>query len=215
MRTFTVPTNPYGDFRLYSHKDVIFNPGLTCLIGCNGSGKSTLMMLMKEELKNKPGVLVLSYDDRSNGGSHLMEKFGFNERYDKLGAMMMSSEGEKIHIGLEDFVSTMRRAIWQCEPDELWIFMDAVGSGLSIDGIREVKDFADCVYEDNEGKRDVYFVVSTNEFEFAEKTDCIDVTTFEHVLFTEYNTYRDFILKTRMKKDKRIERLQKKHASKT
>ena len=206
MRKLQVPTNPYGEFRLYSRKDVTFNPGFTCLIGCNGSGKSTLMTLLKDKLKKEPGVLVLSYDDRLNGGSNLMSKFGFQERFEDLSYMMSASEGEKIHRGLEDFVGTMRRRIWQQEPSALWIFMDAVGSGLSIDGIQEIKDFADAVIEDNKDKRDVYFVVSTNEFEFADKEDCIDVTTFQHVTFSEYDTYRDFILKARAKKDKRFKK---------
>ena len=203
MRKFTVTTKPY-DEKLYAQKEVVFNPGLTCLIGCNGSGKSTLMMLIKDQLRNDKDILMLSYDDRLNGGHNLMEKFGFQDRMEDLGRMLVSSEGERIHQGLEDFVNGMRVKIWRQEPKELWIFMDAVGSGLSIDGILEIKDLANAICEDNEGKRDVYFVVSTNEFEFADRADCIDVTTFKHMLFSEYSTYKDYILRTRDQKDKRL-----------
>ena len=206
MREIRVPTNPYGD-RLFSRRTVKLYPGrITCLVGCNGSGKTTLMMELKEILKKEKDILALSYDDRTDGGHHLMEKFGFEDKMSDLAMMFMSSEGERIHKGLCDFVAGMRREIWRREPRELWIFMDAVGSGLSIDGIQEIKDFADCLFEDNEGSRDIYFIVSTNEFEFAENADCIDVTTFQHVTFTEYGTYRDYILKTRKKKDKRLEK---------
>ena len=205
MREFEVPTRPYEE-RLYLKKNVVFNTGLTVLVGCNGSGKSTLLTLLKEQLSNDKDALVLSYDDRSNGGRNLMEKFGFQDRMSDLARMMTSSEGEKIHHGIEDFVIGMRREIWRREPRELWIFMDAVGSGMSIDGIQEIKDLADAIIEDNERQRDVYFVVSTNEYEFAENADCIDVTTFNHMTFTSYDVYRDYILKTRKKKDKRTDR---------
>jgi hypothetical protein len=169
------------------------------------------MGLLKDQLKKNDDVLVLSYDDRNNGGHNLMEKFGFLDRLQDLGQMMMSSEGERIHIGLSDFVNGMRKAIWQREPDELWIFMDAVGSGLSIDGIREIKDFASAIIEDNAPKRKVYFIVSTNEYEFTTaesefplKVDCLDVTTFKHLSFKDYEDYRQFVLHTRKKKDKRV-----------
>lgn len=202
MRTFTVPTKPYG-FRLYSRKEVTLFTGLTVLIGCNGSGKSTLMMLLKDQLKHDENALVLEYDDRQNGGHNLMEKFGFTGNMEGLATMFSSSEGEKIMIGIGDFVRKMRCEIQSNNPKEIWIFFDAIGSGLSIDGIREIKEFADIVVEDNQGT-DVYFVVSTNEYEFTIGADCIDVMTFGHVVFTQYDTYRDFILRTRKKKDRRF-----------
>lgn len=203
MRKFTVPTRPFDDnMRLYLRKEVEFHPGFTTLIGCNGSGKSTLMTLMKDRLKNEPDVLVLSYDDRMNGGHNLMEKFGFQNRMNDLAQMMTSSEGEKIHKGLEDFVMGMRKEIWRRSPHEIWIFMDAVGSGLSIDGIQEIKDLANAITMDNRGVL-VYFVVSTNEYEFTIGADNIDVTTFRHLKFKDYDEYRDYILKTAKKKEKR------------
>lgn len=202
MREFVIPKDPYGEFKLYSNGKVYFNPGVTVLVGCNGSGKSTLLMLLKERIKRLDGVLLLEYDDRTSGGHNLMEKFGFFENYKGLATMMCSSEGERIIIGVGDFISKIRRTVRETQPKELWIFLDAVGSGLSIDCIAEIQDIAKVIVEDN-ASIPTYFVISTNEYEFAKDADCIDVTTFKHRTFKRYDSYKNFILSTRAKKDKR------------
>ena len=208
-RKFQIPTDPYDEgVRLYARKDISFKPGLTTLIGCNGSGKSTLLMLLKDQLREDPDILVMKYDDRYDGGHNLMEKMGFLDDLTGLSTMMTSSEGERIYVGLGRFIGSMRREIRRNRPKEIWILMDAVGSGLSIDKIDEVKDFADIVAEDNAGI-DIYFIVSTNEYEFADGTDCIDVTTFQHKTFSDYAVYRSYILETARKKDKRMKKLER------
>lgn len=203
MRTFTIPIKPFGDnMRLYLKKDVTFNPGFTTLIGCNGSGKTTLMQLIKEQLKKDKDSLVLSYDDRTDGQSNLMSYFGAMGDTDRLVDMFVSSEGERISRGLGLFAQGLRQKIGRANPKQLWLLMDAVGSGLSIDGILDVKDFANAVIMDNLGI-EVYFIVSTNEYEFTIGSDNIDVTTFDHLLFTSYEEYRKFVLKTSKKKERR------------
>lgn len=200
MRNFIVPTKPY-DFRLYSRKEVSFNPGFTALVGCNGSGKSTLMHIVHDQLCNGPDILALKYDDRIDGGDRLAGRFGFYGDTANMASMIMSSEGEKILHGICHFVSSLKHKIDDANPKEIWIFMDAVGSGLSIDGIDELKDLYQII-QDTNPERDVYFVVSTNEYEFARDSDCIDVTTFKHMTFATYDEYRNYILKTSQKKIK-------------
>lgn len=203
MRTFTVSTCPFGDgMRLYSHKDITFKPGFTTLVGCNGSGKTTLMMLLKEQLECDKNVLLFSYNDRQNGGSNLMEAMTFYGDMSGVANMFSSSEGERIIYGVGNFAKGLRHRIKKSNPKEVWILLDAVGSGLSIDGIRDIKDLANAVIEDNTGI-DVYFVVSTNEYEFSIGCDSIDVTTFSHITFDDYTEYQNFILKTYKKKQKR------------
>ena len=203
MRKFTVPTRPFDDdMRLYLRKDVEFHPGLTTLIGCNGSGKTTLMLLIKDKLRQDKDVLVLSYDDRFEGGSNLMGALAFRDDMSGVASMFMSSEGERIIRGVGYFARGIRKRIQKANPKEIWILLDAVGSGLSIDGIQDVKDFANAVIMDNRGVL-VYFVVSTNEYEFTIGADNIDVTTFRHLKFKDYDEYRDYILKTAKKKEKR------------
>lgn len=206
MRIFTVPTNPFDDdTRLYSRKKVTFNPGLTALIGCNGSGKTTLMMLIKDELQKDKDVLLLSYNDRFDGQSNLMEALAFRDDMSGVAGMFMSSEGERIIRGVGYFAQGIRKRIQKANPKEIWILLDAVGSGLSIDGIQDVKALAKAVIEDNQGT-DVYFVVSTNEYEFSAGNDNIDVTTFRHMRFINYEEYRNYILKTSEKKQKRYQK---------
>lgn len=211
MRTITVPTCPYDqDQRIYLRKDVTFMPGrLTSLVGCNGSGKSTLMMMIQDQLKEDPDILCLKYNDRTEGGSNLMSMFHFHRQMDRLAETFMSSEGERIFIGVGNFISGLRAQIAKKKPKEIWIFLDAVGSGLSIDNIQEIREIVPVIVEDNPGI-DVYFVVSTNEYEFTCGVDCIDVTTFKHIMFKSYEAYRGYILDTRKKKDKREQRAREK-----
>ena len=212
-RKFQIPTDPYDEgVRLYARKDISLNPGLTTLIGCNGSGKSTLLMFLKDQLQKDPDILVMKYDDRYDGGHNLMEKMGFLEDFVGLSTMMTSSEGERIYVGLGHFIGNMRREIRKNHPKEVWILMDAVGSGLSIDKIDEIKELADIIIEDNPGI-DVYFIVSTNEYEFTVGADCIDVTTFKHMTFNDYADYRNYILETAKRKEKRYERITAKQTS--
>ena len=212
-RTFTVPTDPYDDgVRLFKRKDVVFNPGLTALIGCNGTGKSTLLRLMEKQLKKQDDAVCLAYNDRTDGGNTLSGRFLHYGMMEDLARYALSSEGERIHQGIENFVSGIRRYVMAKSPKEVWILMDAVGSGLSLDKIREIKDFVGCMEEDPEIK-ELYFVVATNEFEFAINADCIDVTTFDHMLFSDggYAEYRDYILNTAEKKQKRYDRITKRN----
>ena len=210
---FNIPTNPYDDpIRLYERKTLTIKEGLTVLVGCNGSGKSTLMRLIKDKLRNQKDVLCLGYDDRSDGQSNLMSKFGFYDDLNNLSRMLMSSEGERIHIGIEEFVAGLRSKIQRASPKSVFILMDAVGSGLSIDGIDEIKEIVPIIAEDNPN-REVYFIVSTNEYEFAEKADCIDVRTFQHLRFGTYEEYKEFILDSWKKKDRRYGRINQKRAS--
>lgn len=203
MRTFIVPIKPFDDdMRLYLRKMVTFNPGLTTLIGCNGSGKTTLMTFMKDGLRHDKDVLLLTYNDRSEGQSNLMEALAFRDDMSGVASMFMSSEGERIIRGVGYFARGIRKRIQKANPKEIWILLDAVGSGLSIDGIQDIKDLAKAVIEDNQGT-DVYFVVSTNEYEFTIGADNIDVTTFKHAQFKNYEEYRKFILKTSEKKQRR------------
>lgn len=199
-----MPTRPYGDERLYLRKDITFNTGLTVLTGCNGSGKSTLLLLIKDKIRkmDSDDILCLKYDDRKDGGSHMMESMLFHDNLSGLANMAFSSEGERIMSGFGNFVSSLGCKVSQTNAKEVWILVDAVGSGLSIDGILEIKDFANFIQEENP-RKNIYFVVSTNEYEFARGSDCIDVTTFRHITFNDYEVYKSYILETKKKKSKR------------
>lgn len=203
MREFTIPTNPYDeDKRLYCRKTVSFEPGLTVLCGCNGSGKSTLLRLIRDQLKDDDSVCMLHFDNYNDGGGHDISKLMFFGDYTSGATMMMSSEGERISQSVGRFIQKVGTTVRREKPTEVWVLMDAVGSGLSIDGIDEIKDFTEFIRGAEPGIV-FYFVVCTNEYEFAAGSDCVDITTFTHRTFGSYEDYKKFILATRKKKDKR------------
>ena len=203
MRTFRVDRRPYDeDVALYDKSTVSFSPGLTVLVGCNGSGKSTLLMLLKDQLREDDSVLMMEYDDRYNGGTNRIGELMFHGNTTAAANMFCSSEGERIQQSVGYFVSRLGKELRSKRHKEVWVLLDAVSSGLSIDNAVEIKEFVQFVQGENPGT-DIYFVVSTNEYEFASGTDCINVTSLRHRRFRSYNDYRKFILKTREIKDRR------------
>ena len=200
---FEIPQCPFDKGnKLYGGKILKLKPGFTPFVGCNGSGKSTLLVLLKDLLKEREGAVILKYDDRYDGGHNLMDRMAWFGDMESVAGMLMSSEGERIYRGVRDLVGRIARTVRGEKPKELWILMDAVGSGLSIDFICEIKDIFPFIQEQNPGI-DCFFLMPTNEYEFARGEDCVDVTTFKHVRFKDYEDYREHVLNTRRKKDAR------------
>ena len=93
----------------------------------------------------------------------------------------------------------------QEESNERWILLDAIDSGLSIDNIVDVKEYLfKTILENNFGK-EIYILVVANEYEMARGEDCFDVHNGKYVKFTDYEDYRNFVLKSKEWKDKRDE----------
>lgn len=95
--------------------------------------------------------------------------------------------------------------------DERWLLLDATDSGYSVDNVIELKDFLKLIEQDAEkfGKT-LYVVITANEYELARGERCMDVNTGKYVTFSDYEEYRKHIIESRKRKDKRIERLDKK-----
>lgn len=211
MPSFTVPTDPYATgVRLFSRKSVDIDPGLTPLVGCNGSGKSTFLRLLRDQLVDRPGAVVIDYDDRTDGGTNRISEL-MMMRGDAVAAanMLCSSEGERINQSVGILVSKIGCTVRAERPQEVWVLMDSVGSGLSADYVNEVKDFVSWIRGEETGIV-FYFIVATNEYEFARGERCVDVTAMKPVTFKDYEDYRSFILRTRAKKDQRYEKERKK-----
>lgn len=203
MRNFVIPKNPYDSNRiLYTRDNVTINNGITVLCGCNGSGKTTLLRFINRQLEKDKCVSVLYFDNYVDGGSTKIQQLLMTGHSEECATMVMSSEGERIMQSVSYIASKIGSTIRNNNPKEMWILLDAVGSGLSIDGIDEVLDFINFVQEQNP-TMELYCVISTNEYEFAKGNDCIDVRTFKHMRFDDYEKYRNFILKSRKVKDKR------------
>lgn len=204
-RTFTISTKPYDDFTLYNRKNFTINPGLTVLIGCNGAGKTTMLNHIKYELE-KSEIPVFQYDNVHDGGSNSISRAGFYDQMDTLASLLCSSEGEKISQNIGQAAGQIGGFVRKnSNKGEVWILFDAIDSGYSIDNIIETKhDLFDTIIEDC-GKRniDVYIVVSANSYEMACGEQCLDIWSGKYITFENYDEYKQYILKTRERKDRR------------
>ena len=190
--------------KIYQRTTVTFYPGLTVLVGCNGIGKTTLIHQLQDLLKDK-GIPTIHFDNLKDGGSNARRRAGFFGNMDFLIGSFISSEGENIHMNLYNFAGQIARFVeTNKDSDELWIFMDAVDSGFSVDNIIELKeDLCKPIIEANPDKN-IYIIISANEYELAHGEKCFDVLRGKYREFKSYEAYRSFILRTRQAKDKRV-----------
>lgn len=196
----------YNDIgcNIYQKGTVTINPGVTVLVGCNGIGKTTLIRQLKDQLENE-NVPALSFDNLHEGGHYARSAAMFYQDFAFVGTSMQSSEGENIALNIGNFASKIgdfqRR---HADAKELWLFFDAVDSGLSVDNVVELKDVLFRLILENRGSTEVYIVVSANEYELVRGEACFDVLRCKYTKFSSYERYRNFILKTREIKDSRI-----------
>lgn len=208
MREFNFPKNPFDSKDkaiFFKKKKQIIQPGLTVLVGCNGYGKSTYLQIIEEELiKNK--IPVMFYDDRHDG-NYSIEESMLLDNYSLMANEFCSSEGERIKIHIGKIAQKMGMLAKKQKTKEIWVLLDAIDSGLSIDNVIEFKDFIyHCLIPDmKKNKTELYIVVSANEFELAYNENCKDIYTGKDIKFTNYDQYKEFILKTNEIKNMRYD----------
>lgn len=232
MYEFKTWRDPYGEgFSTCSKTKVVLNEGLTVLVGCNGAGKSTLICNIKDSLKREK-LPCYCFDNLKDGGHNAMtmafetENFGFGA------TAFCSSEGENITLNIGTIIQNVREFIRTGETPESkrrkaldevfgnkdadktpktnmrFIIMDAIDSGYSIDNVVDLKEVFDLIINDAKSQGiELYIIVSANEYELAANVPCLDVTSGKYLQFDTYESFKSFIMKTRKKKDARIERL--------
>ena len=231
MRKFKTWRDPYDEgFSLTRPKEIEIHDGLTVLVGCNGAGKTTLLLNIEDELK-KAKVPCLRYDNLTDGGSHAIGAALYHGNFSTGASLWCASEGERISINIggpsgeiRDFISTGKTRKdaemekWNAmfndspkKPDkpskERWILMDAVDSGYSVDNVVDLKEVFRMILNTAEAEGvEMYIVVSANEYELAAGEACFDVNSGKYTEFSDYGEYRKFILNSRKKKDRRIEK---------
>lgn len=203
-RKFKIIKDPYFDGENIFKKSMItFNPGVTVLVGCNGSGKTTLIRLLKENLEKK-NISSISFNNLYEGGTNATSLYGFMGDMSFVAESVMSSEGENIVMNLGKFASKIGRWVRHHKDEkELWIFLDACDSGLSIDNILDVKKYLFDVIIDDNPNTDVYIVVAANAYEMANGEQCYDVYNGEYITFSNYDEYRNMILQSKRNKETR------------
>ena len=226
-RKIEVISDPYDcGFSTCCSSYVHINSGLTVLVGCNGSGKTTMLMNIQQYL-DENSIPYLTFNE-NNLSSRAISKSFYESDYKSVALMMSSSEGEKINISLVNFfkgldqflkkgrVENYTSSLWDAfseykvpETKERWILMDSVDSGHSLDNVEDFKACAhDVVQYAEEQGYNLYLVCTTNSYELAKGETCMDVTTGKYLSFSSYEEYREFVLGTRRKRDRRYDTLQ-------
>lgn len=203
MRKFTLSNTWYSDYNnIFKNNTLEVNTGITVLVGCNGIGKTTLLHQIKENLKDND-IPVCSYNFFEDDEKKMRQKYLANGETRKLANFVTSSEGERItYIACDLFYKIGRMINENPNSKEYWVLVDAIDSGLSIDGIIEVKESIGTVLEENKDK-DMYFLISTNSYELARKEKCLMVENGKYTRFFSYEDYRNYILDSRDYKNKR------------
>ena len=226
MLTIKTWRDPYDSgFSPTRPKEISLEPGLTVLVGCNGAGKSTLLLNIKDEMKHQ-NIPCHFYDNLQSGGSRSITEALYDHNIGLGATLMTVSEGEAIKINFGQLSAKFKRflqdgffdtrsnrfaKLFQDKEIEISnkrvLLFDAVDSGLSVDSIVEIKSLFDLILKDaNELNIELYLIISANEYELARNVDCFDVNEGKYLRFTDYEDYRSFILKSRSKKEKRIDR---------
>ncbi len=155
----------------------------------------------------------------------MVKHFSVNPFQGKIATQMCSSEGENISLSLRKIVKNWRTFITAGKIDdeasrfmrlfadkeeedvtsnERWILLDAMDSGFSIDNVIGMKNlFSFVLYDAKKLGKDMYIIISSNEYELVDESDCMDVMEGNYRQFSDYNDYKKFILHSRQKKDKR------------
>ena len=205
-RQFTLYNDWYDEdyFKIFKKKNITIESGLTVLVGCNGAGKTTMLNQI-EDMLDRENIPVLLHSNITNGERDLKSKATFYGDFDLFARLMSSSEGENI-VNVLSEVARKMGDLSRKNPKakELWFLFDSIDSGLSIDNVIEFKEELIPVVLENNRDKDVYFVVSTNGYEFARgEENCFDVINGKYIKFANYEEYRDFILKS---KEQKLER---------
>lgn len=177
-------------YGLHKGFDLTLKPGFTALVGPNGAGKTTLLSQLKT-YANQNNIPVWHYSNKIEG-KHMADAAALKNRLDFVAASLTASEGEQVAMHFGEAIKDLRGFIREAS-GPVFILLDAVDSGASIDRARELRKFFDLII-DTEADREVYIIMAVNHFELARNADCVHARTGEHMTFPDYETYARFIL---------------------
>ena len=187
-------------YNLHRPYNLTLYPGITVLVGKNGSGKTTLLKQVREYC-NKNGYKYFEYSDMRNGRSNGMEIALFHEDFNMVSTLFDSSEGQNVYNNFAYSLSKMGKFVREASEDKpSFILLDSIDSGLSIDLIREIKDFFNEVLLKDINNKPIYILVTTNQYEFTIGCRCINVKNGKDITFKSYKSYASFICRKRRSK---------------
>ena len=187
--------DPYGtDEKLFKSPVITLKYGLNILVGPNGSGKTTILRMLRAELDSK-NYKYFSFDNLKDGVSHSVSEAVFRSDFGFVNSVLFSSEGEGIMANLGRVSTKIGRFVDKETKDHpgdpIFILLDSVDSGLSVNNIDILKDLFNIIYNDC---KDVVIISTCNTFEMARDVYCWDVKNSKEIKFTTYEEYKDFIV---------------------
>lgn len=194
--------------KIYNKSSVEIKDGLTVLCGCNGCGKTTLLHQIKNALA-KENIPFLNFDNLLDGGNNSVSESLWYGDMSFVAQAVCSSEGENVNMNIGKFAQKMGAFVRKNQTEkEIFFLMDAVDSGLSIDNVIDTKKFLfNFVIDDCRSKGiSVYIIVSANEYELARSEQCLDTLNLKYIEFSDYEAFRNYVIKTRKAKNQRYKR---------
>lgn len=222
---FKIEREPYEEGqKIFTKTKLVLEPNtISCFVGCNGSGKTTIINEIIDNLrKAKAKEVIADYYSNSmkkifgKGNEENHDIFYINfDKYTKTTfsdmdyflndfALAYSSTGESIMKRFGDNMSVIGSLLRALHDKTVFIFFDDCDAGTSIDMIQDIKECFNYMIADCEKNNlTYYFILTANSFELCKDLDCISVHDLTHKHFSSYNTFKNFVLKSREKKDKR------------
>lgn len=191
MTTLNIHINDWHD--IHAGFDLVLHSGYTPLVGPNGAGKTTLLSQLREYAHDHD-IMVFEYSNLQDGGDSARQKYILGNDLAMLAAAAFSSEGEQIALNFSQAVSQIGGAVKKAKAEQrtLFILLDSLDSGASIDRLRELRSFFGLVHRDI-GDSPIYLVVAVNAYELVKDARCIDVRSGCERSFGSYGAYAEFI----------------------
>ena len=133
---------------------------------------------------------IWEYSNLHDGGAMAREKYQLLGDIRMLATSAVTSEGENVSMNFAYQVKMLGKAVMQAEKErkELIVLLDAIDSGLSIDRARELRSFLDFIGNENTAKGVRVYTIMANQ-----PADCVNVRSGEHLIFSAYSDYAEFI----------------------
>lgn len=223
---FKISKNPYDERNMFKNTTLEIQEGdIYCFVGCNGSGKTTLMRCITEELEKQNAYQIRSsyLDFRGIFGekkySDTLAYYTFDKETHEYSSeddiyfsqfkVAFSSTGEGVIQKLGSGVQLLAKFIHNKENQDksLWIIFDDCDAGTSIDMINDIQKVIELIQNDcKKFGITLTVVLSANSYEMCKKYNCINVWDFSPITFNSYEEYKTFVLDSRKRKEKQIEK---------
>ena len=185
-------------YDIHSGYTLTLRPGYTALVGPNGAGKTTLLRQL-QEIAEKRKYKTFYYSNLTDGGDNAISAGLFRGDISFAATAMTSSEGERIAQSFGSKLGRIKQLVDEAVTSDipLFILLDGLDSGASIDRLNELMNVFDLIARDagvqsGGAEHEVYIVAAVNNYALAKRA-CVDVRTGKSLSFGDYAEYERFI----------------------